>query len=199
MLKYSVIKGKNMKQVIVILQFLISAQAFAQEFLNVAVGEKAVGFKLKTIQGNEVQLDETIKNHPVVLVVLRGWPGYQCPVCTKQVGNLIADADIIAELHAVVIMVYPGPSDQLQEHAKEFSEDFEFPDNFYFTLDPNYSMINKYGIRWNAPKETAYPSNFVINKKGEIVFSKVSKTHGGRASNEEIFEALKGIQPICFL
>ena len=182
-----------MKQIILVLMFLITGQVFSQNFENLAVGKNAVDFKLKTIQGNQVQLNEVLKSSAVVLVVLRGWPGYQCPICTKQVGSLVADADIIAELHAVVIMVYPGPSDQLQEHAKEFSEDFEFPDNFYFTLDPNYSMINKYGIRWNAPKETAYPSNFVINKKGEIVFSKVSKTHGGRASNEEIFEALKGI------
>jgi hypothetical protein len=51
-------------------------------------------------------------------------------------------------------------------------------------------MINKYGLRWDAPNETAYPSTFVISKKGEIVFSKISTTHGGRATNEEIFEAL---------
>lgn len=179
-----------MKGIILILLVLIWGQAFTQNFSNVAVGEKAADFKLQTIRGNEVQLDEMIKDHYVILVVLRGWPGYQCPMCTKQVGNLISDADIIAELRAVVIMVYPEPSEQLQEHAKEFSEDFKFPDNYYFTLDPDYSMINKYGLRWDAPKETAYPSTFVINKKGEIVFSKVSTTHGGRATNEEIFESL---------
>lgn len=64
------------------------------------------------------------------------------------------------------------------------------PDNFYFTIDPDYSMINKYGLRWNAPKETAYPSTFVIDKSGKIVFSKISKTHGGRAKIDEILEAL---------
>jgi len=180
-----------MKRVILILLVLISGQVFAQDFASVAVGEKAADFKLKTIQGNEVQLNEIVKNNPVVLVVLRGWPGYQCPVCTKQVGNLVADADIFAELRAVVIMVYPGPSEQLQEHAREFSDDFKFPYNFYFSLDPDYTMINKYGLRWEAEKETAYPSTFIINKKGEIEFSKVSTTHGDRANNEEIFESLK--------
>ena len=34
-----------------------------------------------------------------------------------------------------------------------------------------------------AQKETAYPSTFVINKNGEIVYSKTSTTHGGRADN----------------
>ena len=169
----------------------ISIQSFAQNFENIAVGKKAPDFKLKTIQGSEIQLSDLLKNNPVVLVVLRGWPGYQCPICTKQVGGLISDADEFSELKTTVLMVYPGPSDDLQNHAKEFAEDFKFPDNFIFTIDPDYSMINQYGLRWDTPKETAYPSTYVINKNGEIVFSKISTTHGGRADNEEIFEALE--------
>lgn len=179
-----------MKLVIVILLLVFSGQTFAQKFEKLAIGKKVEDFKLKTISGGEVQLSDINAGHPVVLVVLRGWPGYQCPVCTKQVGSLVADADKFSGLGAAVLMVYPGPSEQLQLHAKEFSEEYKFPDNFYFTLDPDYSMVNKYGLRWDAPNETAYPSTFVINKKGEIVFSKVSTTHGGRAENEEIFEAL---------
>jgi len=179
-----------MKLVIVILLLVFSGQAFAQNFENLAFGKRVEDFNLKTIAGGEVQLSKINAGHPVVLVVLRGWPGYQCPVCTKQVGSLVAGADKFAETGTVVLMVYPGPSDQLQEHAKEFSEDYKFPENFYFTLDPDYSMIAKYGLRWEAPNETAYPSTFVINRKGDIVFSKISTTHGDRADNEEIFEVL---------
>ncbi len=169
---------------------MVSGNLFAQSFENLAIGKKATDFNLKTISGDEIQLSKINAGHPVVLVVLRGWPGYQCPVCTKQVGSLVADADKFTEKGAVVLMVYPGPSEQLQEHAKEFSEDYKFPENFYFTLDPEYSMIAKYGLRWDAPNETAYPSTFVINRNGEIIFSKISTTHGGRANNEEILEAL---------
>ena len=179
-----------MKRTIFLILIFISIQLFAQNFSKTAVGEKAADFKLKTIQGNDIQLSELLKSNPVVLIVLRGWPGYQCPICTKQVGGLISDSDKFSELKTVVLMVYPGPSAELQNHAKEFTEDFKFPDNFYFAIDPDYSMINKYGLRWNAEKETAYPSSFVISKNGEIVFSKVSTTHGDRADNEDIFEAL---------
>jgi len=179
-----------MKQIVVILFILISGQVFSQNFENLVVGKKAEDFKLKTIQGNEIQFSKLNKSHPMVLVVLRGWPGYQCPVCTRQVGGLIADADKFKELGAEVLMVYPGPSADLQNHAIEFSEDFNFPGNFYFTLDPDYTMINTYGLRWKAEKETAYPSTFVINTKGEIVYSKVSSSHGGRAGNTEILDAL---------
>ncbi len=179
-----------MRKTFILVLILISGQIVAQNFENLKPGRIATDFKLKSITGGEVHLSKINADHPVLLVVLRGWPGYQCPICTKQVGSLVADADKFAVKGAVVIMVYPGPSEQLQQHAREFSEDYKFPENFYFTLDPDYSMIAKYGLRWEAPKETAYPSTFVINKKGEIVFSKVSTNHGGRATNEEIFKAL---------
>ena len=154
------------------------------------VGTKAPDFSLKTIDGNELHMSEIVHKQPVVLVVLRGWPGYQCPVCTRQVGNLVNDANKFASLRAAVIMVYPGPSLDLQKHAEEFSEEFKFPQDFYFTLDPDYSMINLYGLRWDSPGETVYPSTFILNKESKIVFAKISDTHGGRATNEEIFEAL---------
>ena len=77
--------------------------------------------------------------------------------------------------------------------AKRILSDFTFPGNFYFLLDPNYSMVNKYGLRWDAPKETAYPSTFVMDKKGKIVYSKVSSTHGGRADVSEVLGVLKNL------
>jgi peroxiredoxin len=181
----------DMKRIGFIFLVLISGLTFSQNKGNVGVGDKALNFSLNTVQGQPVELDKMYKSRPVVLVVLRGWPGYQCPICTQQVGGLVADAGKFAELGAAVLMVYPGPSEQLQEHAREFSEDFEFADNFYFVLDPDYTMINLYGLRWDAPNETAFPSTFVIDKKGKIVFSKVSSTHGDRAINGEIFKVLQ--------
>lgn len=182
-----------MKQIIVVLFILISGHLFSQEFKNLDVGAKANDFTLKTIQGDEISFNEINKSNFIVLVVLRGWVGYQCPVCSRQVGQFIAEEERLKELGAVVLLVYPGPSEELQAKASEFTEDFKLPENFYFTLDPDYTMINKYGLRWDASKETAYPSTFVVDKSGKIVFSKISKTHGGRAKINEVLEALKGI------
>lgn len=179
-----------MRRTILLFLILISGQLFSQEFENLAVGEKTINFTLKTIQGNEIGLSEINSESPVILVVLLGWVGYQCPVCSRQVGQFIAEAEKLKKQGAAVLFVYPGSSAELQTKANEFTEDFKMPDNFYFTIDPDYSMINKYGLRWNAPKETAYPSTFVIDKSGKIVFSKISKTHGGRAKIDEILEAL---------
>lgn len=162
----------------------------AQNFEKLAVGQKAQDFSLQSIANRTIQLSSLNDNTPVVLIVLRGWPEYQCPVCSRQVGQFIEEAKRFHETGANILMVYPGPANVIQEKAKEFSHDLIFPEHFYFVLDPDYSMINQYGLRWDAQKETAYPSTFVINKKGEIVYSKISSTHGGRATVEEIVAAL---------
>jgi len=159
-----------------------------------ATGTKAPDFTLKNLKGTAVRLaDETAKG-PVVLVMLRGFPGYQCPLCTRQVKELIDHAPAFAQANARVLFVYPGPAEIVQSKAEEFAMDKELPSHFEMLLDPDYSFTNLYGLRWEAPKETAYPSTFVLDKSGKIVFAKVSTTHGGRAAAKEILSALAAIQ-----
>lgn len=179
-----------MKSFITAILLVLSIPVFSEEEGKVKMGDKAMNFALKTIQGNTVDLRQFYHEKPVVVVVLRGWPGYQCSICTRQVGSFVAEADNFAKHGADVLLVYPGPSEELQEHARDFSKDFNLPKNFYFALDPDYQMVNKYGIRWNASKETAYPSTFVIDKNGEVVYEKISHSHGDRSTPQEVAEVL---------
>ncbi|WP_162304447.1 peroxiredoxin family protein [Maribellus luteus] len=180
-----------MKTIIILVLAFFSVTAFSQPHSKVKTGDKIIDFKAHLIDGTELPLNKLYDQSPLVLIVLRGWPEYQCPVCTRQVGEFVAEADQLKKHGAKVLMIYPGPSEVLQEKAKEFTSDFTFPEGFYFALDPNYEMVNQYGLRWDAPKETAYPSTFVIDKNGKVVFAKVSSSHGGRADVEEVVEALK--------
>ncbi|WP_319591446.1 peroxiredoxin family protein [uncultured Draconibacterium sp.] len=180
-----------MKTIITILFTLFFVPAFSQPQATVKTGDKIIDFNAQLIDGSEVALNKLYEESPLVLIVLRGWPEYQCPVCTRQVGEFVGEAEQFKKYGAKVLMIYPGPSEVLQEKAEEFTEDFTFPEGFYFALDPNYSMVNKYGLRWDAPKETAYPSTFVIDTAGKVIFSKVSSSHGGRADVEEVVAALK--------
>ena len=50
------------------------------------IGERPPDFKLSTPEGKVVQLSEVMAKGPVVLVVLRGYPGYQSPYC-KPAGS----------------------------------------------------------------------------------------------------------------
>jgi len=157
------------------------------------VGDPAPAFALKTLDGDAVQLGELTAKGNVVLVVLRGWPGYQCPICERQVNEFIAARAGFAEAKAQLVFVYPGPAADLAAHAAEFRtmKGREWPAEFRYALDPDYALVNAYGLRWEAPRETAYPSTFVIDAKGVVRFAKISRSHGDRAKVAEVLAELR--------
>jgi peroxiredoxin len=167
----------------------LSATAVEQPTMDTT----APDFALKTMDGKEIKLSAEVTKLPVVLVVLRGWPGYQCPLCTRQVHEFVAQAEAFAG-KARVIMVYPGPATDLEAHAEQFLKDKQWPKDFLFVIDPDYSFTKNYGLRWEAPGETSYPSTFVIDTKGKVRFVKISKGHGGRASSAEALTALEKLK-----
>lgn len=176
---------------------LLTAVSFAANPVRAAdafprVGEMAKDFQLSSVLGKPTRLSDKLAAGPVVLVVLRGYPGYQCPACHKQVQELIQSARKLESARAQVILVYPGPSGGLADKAKEFLGRGEIPGHFTLLLDPDYAFTKAYGLRWNEAGETAYPATFVLKPKtGEIVFAKIAKEHGGRARTADVLEALK--------
>jgi peroxiredoxin len=158
------------------------------------VGDKAPDFTLKTLDDQTVRLSDLTATGKVVLVVLRGWPGYQCPLCTRQVQDYIASASGFASAKARVVMVYPGPADDLKAHATEFLKNKQWPKEFIYLTDPAYSMVNAYGLRWDAPSETAYPSTFILDRKGSIRFAKISRSHGDRTKAADVLEEVKRLE-----
>ncbi|MCA9229610.1 MAG: redoxin domain-containing protein [Planctomycetales bacterium] len=173
-----------------ITSFALGSEA-AEEPVPPKVGQQAREFRLKSLDGVEIGLIETLRQGPAVVVVLRGFPGYQCPLCSRQVGELIASAEDFAAKDARIILVYPGPADRLDERAREFLKDTKLPGNFVLVTDPDYSFTNAYGLRWHAALETAYPSTFVISKDNIVSFALVSRAHGGRAKTSDVFGALE--------
>lgn len=158
-----------------------------------AVGDEARDFELESLAGKTVKLSEATQDGPVVLLMLRGFPGYQCPLCTAQVAQFLSRARDFREANATVLLVYPGPAEGLKQHAAEFSGDQKLPKNFELLLDPGYEFTNAWRLRWSAPRETAYPATFVIDSEQKIRFAKISKTHGDRASADQVLEALKSL------
>jgi thioredoxin-dependent peroxiredoxin len=158
-----------------------------------AVGAKAPDFTLSTPTGKAVRMSRVQRGHDLVLVLLRGFPGYQCPYCVRQVHDFIDHAPEFKAKNTRILLVYPGPPGDLDQHAREFlAKQAELPSNVFLVTDPDYTVTNQYGLRWDAPHETAYPSTFVLDRKGIIVFEKISHTHGDRLSAQEAEEHLSG-------
>src|SRR5689334_23350710 len=72
-------------------------------------GDTAPSFTLKTLDDKPVELHKLTPKSRVVLVVLRGWPGYQCPICERQVSDLVRSAEKLKERGVQMVFVYPGP------------------------------------------------------------------------------------------
>ena len=156
------------------------------------VGAKAPDFTLQTPTGNSVALAKERAKGTTVLVLLRGFPGYQCPYCTKQVHDFVEHSADFAARKANIVLVYPGPPAELDQHAKEFlAAQADLPSNIKLVIDPDYKMTNLYGLRWDAPHETAYPSTFVLDASGTVLFEKISHSHGDRTSAEDVLAQLK--------
>ena len=167
----------------------LSVPAFAQPMAP-GVGVKAPEFALKDVAGTTVSLSHERTQGAVVLIVGRGWPGYQCPFCTRQFAEFRAHAKELQAAGARVLWIYPGPEDQLATHASDFISSEPLPSNFDVLIDPGYGFTKAYGLRWDAPKETAYPATFVIDRDGTIRFANVSLEHGGRTPVANVLEAL---------
>jgi peroxiredoxin len=153
-------------------------------------GQKAADFSLTALDGSTVKLSSELARGPVVLVELRGWPGYQCPFCTRQFGEYMAKAKDVGASGAHVLFVYPGPADGLKAHADEFTKMTPLPATYRVLLDPDYTFTQSYGLRWDAPKETSYPSTFVLDRSGVVIFSRTSHSHGDRVPVADVLTAL---------
>lgn len=157
------------------------------------LGDKAPAFSLTAVDGRPVTLADAVARGPVVLVLLRGWPGYQCPFCTRQFADFLDHAEELNATGARVVWVYPGPSDQVQQRAREFIASRPMPANFVVAPDPEYVFTNAYGLRWDAPQETAYPATFVVDRSSNVRFAQISIAHDGRALAVDVLRALAAL------
>ena len=153
-------------------------------------GDKATAFKSTDLEGKAFEFQPDKSGRWSVLVFLRGYPGYQCPICKRQVGELLAKSEELSSARADVVFVYPGVIKDLTEKSKTFLADKQLPAGFKMVIDRDYQVVNAYRLRWDAPSETAYPATFVIDPTGVIRYAKISQTHGDRAAVKEVLAAL---------
>jgi len=177
-----------------LVSILLVTSAAAKAAEPPKIGDKAPDFQLKTLDDQSARLSDLTAKGNVALLVLRGWPGYQCPICSRQVLDYVRSASDFSDAKTRVIMVYPGPAENLKAHAQEFLDNKTWPKEFVYVRDPDYTMVNAYGLRWDAPRETAYPSTFLLDQEGVVRFAKVSRTHGDRTKATDVLAEAKKLK-----
>lgn len=155
------------------------------------VGQRALDFELPIVNGEGyLSLSEAYKDGPVVVIFLRGYPGYQCPICSQQVSSLINRANALQQAAHRVILVYPGPGEGLSRNAEQFLGSRRLPPPLVLVRDDDMQVVQQWGLRWDKHRETAYPSTFVLDRYGRIAWRKVSRSHGERSTIDEILKEL---------
>jgi peroxiredoxin len=166
----------------------------AQSTSPPAIGDRLRDFTSNRLDGKSIHLADLTKQGPIVMLMLRGWVGYQCPICSRQVGDFLSRAGDLNTAGATLIMVYPGEAALVQGKAEDFVTGKTLPENVYFLVDPDLKVVNLYNLRWNAPQETAYPSTFVFDRQGIVRFVKISHSHGDRSSAADVLKALQTLK-----
>lgn len=164
----------------------------ADRTVGLEVGQRAIDFELPLVHSEGyLSLSETFKGGPTVVIFLRGYPGYQCPLCSSQVSSLVNRAKALGQAADRIVLVYPGPSEGLERQAEQFLGSRRLPDPLVLVRDDDMRVTEAWGLRWNRNRETAYPSTFVLDRFGKIAWKKVSQSHAERSSVEEILKELR--------
>jgi peroxiredoxin len=86
-----------------------------------------------------------------------------------------------------VLVVFPGPSQHLQDFVQRSREQADnTPVPFAILLDENFQAVDKLGIRADLAK----PSTYIVDKQGKVVFAYVGATSTDRPSVKAVLEQL---------
>ena len=165
---------------LILLPALLLAVSLPSVAATPGVGQRAPDFTLSTPDGSSLSLNSLTSQNRVVLILLRGYPGYQCPFSQQQFQNYQQTAAQFAALGAHVVFIYPGTGGKnLADDAAQMIGDQPLPANVHVVLDPDYVISTQYGLRWDAPDQTVYPSTFLVAKNRTVFFA-----HTGRSSSD---------------
>jgi magnesium-transporting ATPase (P-type) len=87
-----------------------------------------------------------------------------------------------------IILVRPGARVAADGVVVEGSADV---DESMITGESRMISKGPGGLRWDAPKETAYPTTFLIDRHDVVFFRKVSRAHGDRTTADDVLAELE--------
>jgi peroxiredoxin len=138
---------------------------------QIAVGKTAPNFTLKDINGHKYTLSKE-RGHPVLLEFFAVY----CPICQAEAPTIAQIQKTYGPKGVVVWSILSNPYGRDYENSGGtdtrlankgdmtwFAQHFNV--HHPQLVDPNFHVVNEYGIQ-------AYPGLYVIDPKGKVVFSK---------------------------
>lgn len=142
--------------------------------------EKAAAFTLKDGEGN----DWSSSDHLGKVLVLLFYPGDNTPVCTKQ---LCSVRDHWSDYQATGAEVVGISTDSVESHEK-FASEYQLP--LRLLSDADGAVSKQFGMSSWLPGRSAR-GVVVIDKSGNIAYSKAQVVSLFKPSDEEVLAAIK--------
>ena len=161
---------------------------------ELAIDKPLITLEGAGLDGKAISSKKLLEKGPLVVVVMRGFPGYDCPACSAQLADFVKQAEAFKTAGAQVLIVYPGSVQDLEAKAKGFVSKQQLTESFSLVIDKDMKMVKQLGLFWDAPKETAYPTTLVADRQGKIRFLNTSKSHGGRTKATEVVSVLEKLK-----
>jgi peroxiredoxin len=154
---------------------------------NTRVASGALALTFIDTKGETIDLASYRGKKHVVLIVMRGFPGYVCPSCSAQTSRLIGNYPEFVKRNAEVLVVFPGARDHLPDFVKASqAEAANTAVPFPILLDENFQAVDQLHIRGDLAK----PSTYLIDKQGQVRFAYVGATSADRPSVKALLQQL---------
>ncbi|HRV55211.1 MAG TPA: peroxiredoxin-like family protein [Mangrovimonas sp.] len=195
-----------MKTISLLLFMFVSSLLFTQVPENpedvspLLVGEKIPEVMITNLNGDDVSLQQILKEKPTVLVFYRGgW----CPYCNNQLSGL---AEIENEVLSEGFQIVAISPDNHQMLSKTMAKD---EINYQLYSDKEAKLIQAVGIGFKTPESNKkyifnktnfepseilpVPTVMILNTKGEIVFEYINPNYKVRLDEKLLLAVLKAI------
>ncbi len=195
-----------MKTISLLLFMFVSSLVFTQVPENpedvspLLVGEKIPEAMITNLNGDDVSLQQILKEKPTVLVFYRGgW----CPYCNNQLSGL---AEIENEVLSEGFQIVAISPDNHQMLSKTMTKD---EINYQLYSDKEAKLIQAVGIGFKTPESNKkyifnktnfepseilpVPTVMILNTKGEIVFEYINPNYKVRLDEKLLLAVLKAI------
>lgn len=146
----------------------------------------APDFTLPDISGKKVNLSNFKDKKNVILTFYRGWVGYWCSNCKRQLVQLMKDYDKLTKYDAELVLISPSDEKKTKEFLNILEKESSSKVSFPVLIDSGHKVVELYKVTGNK----AIPSVFIIDKKGTLRFKYIGQDVSDRPTTEHLIEIL---------
>lgn len=155
------------------------------------IGSKFPFLRFINSNGEVINIEELSAKKNILLVVLRGFAGSVCLVCSSQTIALSNSVDEFSKRNTEIILVYPGEAESIPHFVSSVQNlESEFSLPFPIVLDADLSLVTKFKINGSLAK----PSTLLIDKDGIIRYAYVGKHPGDRPTIPSLLDIIDKLE-----